>query len=122
MDYETEGREIEGVESENEEVEKNEGVENKVLPLEIKIFCLWNTPTINYNEGIANQSFMVYSNLIVGSHALHSVAKAYVNVVNAISTFVESTPPTNIITNGTILTQYSIKQGIKVFGIKAMLQ
>ena len=29
-----------------------------------------------------------------------------------------STPPTNIITNETILTQYSINQGLKVFGKK----
>ena len=61
---------------------------------------------------------MVWKNIIVGSHSLHSVAKAYVNFVNAISTFVEITPPTNIITNKTILTQYTIKQGHKVFGKK----
>ena len=32
--------------------------------------------------------------------------------------FFKPTPPTNIITNKTILTQYSIKQGLKVFGKK----
>ena len=61
---------------------------------------------------------MGWNNLIVGSNELHSVAKAYVKVVNAIATFVKPTPPTNIITNEIILTQYSIKQGLKVFGKK----
>ena len=51
------------------------------------------------------------NNLIFGSHALHNIAKAYVNVINYITTFVEPNLPTNIITNETILTQYSIKQG-----------
>ena len=58
------------------------------------------------------------NNLIVGSNEIHSVAKAYVNVVNAITSFVKPTPPNNIITNKTILTQYIIKQGLKVFGNK----
>ena len=58
------------------------------------------------------------NNLIVISNELHSVAKAYANVSNAISVFIKPTPPTNIITNETILTQYSIKQGLKVFGNK----
>ena len=58
------------------------------------------------------------NNLIVGSKEIHSVAKAYVNVVNTITYFFKPTPPTNIITNDTILTQYSIKQGLKVFGKK----
>ena len=61
---------------------------------------------------------MGWNNLIVGSNEIHGVAKAYVNVVNAITSFVKPTPPTNIITNETILNQYSIKQGIKVFGKK----
>ena len=61
---------------------------------------------------------MEWNNLIVGSNELHSVAKAYVNIVNAIAFFVKPTPPTNIITNMTILTQYIIKQGLKVFGNK----
>ena len=61
---------------------------------------------------------MVWNNLIVVSNEIHSVAKAYFNVVNAITSFVKPTTPTNIITNETILTQYSIKQGLKVFGKK----
>ena len=55
---------------------------------------------------------MGWSNLIVGYHDLHNVSKAYVNVVNTIATFVEPTTPNNIITKETILTQYSIKQGL----------
>ena len=61
---------------------------------------------------------MGWNNLIVGSNEIHSVAKAYVNVVDSITSFVKPTPPTNIITNETILTQYIIKQGLKVFGKK----
>ena len=57
-------------------------------------------------------------NLIVGSNKIHSVAKSYVNVVKYIANFVKPTPPINIITNETILTQYSIKQEPKVFGKK----
>ena len=58
------------------------------------------------------------NNLLVGSHALHSVAKYYVNVVNDIATFVEPTPLTNIITNETIMTQHIINQGLYVSGKK----
>ena len=58
---------------------------------------------------------MGWSNLIVGSNELHSVAKSYVNAVNNISTFVKPMSPTKIITNENILMQYIIKQGIKVF-------
>ena len=61
---------------------------------------------------------MGWNNLIVGSNEIYSVAKDYVNVVNAITSFVKPTPPTNIITNKTILNQYSIKKGLKVFGNK----
>ena len=61
---------------------------------------------------------MGWNNLIVGSNEIHSVAKAYVNVVNAITSFIKLTPSTNIINNKTILTQYSIKQGLNVFGKK----
>ena len=61
---------------------------------------------------------MIWKNIIVGSNEIHSVAKSYVNVVNAIDYFIKPTPPTNIIINNTILTQYNIKQGIKVFGKK----
>ena len=66
---------------------------------------------------------MVWNNIIIGSNELHSVAKSYVNVVNDIDFFIKPTPPTNIIANETILTQYSIKQVIKVFGkkVKAVL-
>ena len=59
-----------------------------------------------------NQSSMIWTNLIVGDRANRNVAKAYVNAVNAIATFVCPTPSTNIITNYTILTQYSIKPGL----------
>ena len=58
------------------------------------------------------------NNLIVGSNELNIVTKAYVNVFNSIATFFKPTPPTNIITNDTILTQYRINQGIKVIGQK----
>ena len=58
---------------------------------------------------------MGWNNLTVGPNEIHSVAKSYVNVGNAITSFVKPTPTTNIITNKTILTQYSIKQGLEVF-------
>ena len=58
---------------------------------------------------------MVWINLIVVSHALHNVVKAYVNYVTSIATFLKPTPPTNIITNYTILTHCTFKQGLKVF-------
>ena len=61
---------------------------------------------------------MGWNNLIFGSNEIHSVAKDYINVVNAITYFVKSKPPTNIITNETILTQCSINQVLKVFGKK----
>ena len=64
-----------------------------------KGYCLWNHPTIEYNDGKANRFSMGWINLVVGSPALHNVTKYYVNVVNEISTFVEPTPPTNLITN-----------------------
>ena len=61
---------------------------------------------------------MGWKNLIVGSNELHSVEKSYINVVNAITSFVKLTTPTNTTTNETILTQYRTKQGIEVFGNK----
>ena len=61
---------------------------------------------------------MGWNNLIVGSNEIPSVAKADVNVVNAFTSFVKPTPPTNIITNETILTQYRIMQGLNFFGNK----
>ena len=67
---------------------------------------------------------MGWNNLIVSSNTLHIVAKAYFNDVNAIDTFIEPTPPNNIITNETILTHYNIKQGLKFLGkeVKASVQ
>ena len=67
---------------------------------------------------------MGQNNLIASSNEHHSVAKANVNVVNDIITFVEPTPQMNIIINETILMQYSSKQGLSVFGkkVKAELQ
>ena len=47
-----------------------------------------------------------------------SVAKAYVNVVNDIANFFYPNPPTNIITNDTILKKYIINQRLKVFAKK----
>ena len=41
--------------------------------------------------------------------------KTYVNVANAIATFIKPTTPTNIITNDTILMKYVTKQVFKVF-------
>ena len=64
-------------------------------------------PQINYNDGRSNGHSMGCNNLIVGSLALHNVEKIYANVVNYIAIFLP-TPQTNIITNETILTQYSI--------------
>ena len=120
----------EGVDTENEwgETEvvdaENEVVKNGALPPEQKGYWLQNPPTINYNDEIANKRSMVWSNNIFGDHVLHNFVKAYVNVFNAITTFVEPTPPTNIITNETILTQYITKQGIKFIGqkLKASVQ
>ena len=87
--------------------------EIEVLPHEIKGYLLLNTLTINHNNGRSNRWFMGWSNLIVGFHDLRNVAKAYINIVNAIITFVDPTPTTNIITNDTILTKYIIKQLLK---------
>ena len=58
---------------------------------------------------------MGWINLIVGSHALHNSVKAYLNILNDIAIFVEPTPQTNITKSYTILTLYSINQGLKVF-------
>ena len=96
----------------------NEGVEKKFLPPERKGYILRNSPNVNYSDKRATWLSMGWSNLIFGSNEIHSVSKAYVNVVNAITSFVKPIPPTNIITNETILTQYRIKQGLKVFGKK----
>ena len=109
MSNETEERKIEGVDSDTE------GVENKVLPPERKVYILRNPPNVNYSDKRGTQRYMEWNNLIFGSNELHSIERAYVNVVNAISFLFKTTPPTNIITNNTILTQYSIKHGIKLF-------
>ena len=90
-------------------------MENEVLPPEKKGYCLRNPPTINYNDGRDNWRSMHWNKLIVGYHYIHNVTKDYVNVLNAIATFVYPTTSTSIITNETIPTQHSIKQGLKVF-------
>ena len=104
--------ETEGVNSDNEREN------NKVLPPEIKGYIPRNPPNFNYSDKRATRISMGWNNLIFGSNKIHSVAKSYVNVVNTITYSVKPTPTTNIITNETILTQYSIKQGVKVFGKK----
>ena len=108
MDSETEGMDSD-----------NEVVYNEVLTTEIKECILRNPPNVNYSNKISTRRSMGWINLIVGSNELHSVAKSYVNIVNNIATFVKPNPPTNIITNDTILTQYIIKQGLEVFGKKS---
>ena len=110
MDNETEEREIERVDSENEGVDsENEGVDNESPHPYQKGYRLRNTPTINYNYGRSNRRSIEWQNLIVGSHALHSESKAYINVLNAITTFVGPIQSTNINTNDIILTHYSIE-------------
>ena len=112
-------REIEGVDSETEGMDSdNEVVYNEVLTTEIKECILRNPPNVNYSNKISTRRSMGWINLIVGSNELHSVAKAYVNIVNNIATFVKPNPPNNTITNETILTQYIIKKGLKDFGKK----
>ena len=64
---------------------------------------------------------MGWIKMVVGSHTLHNFVKAHVNIVNDIATFFEPTPPTNIITNETILAQYIIKQLLKVLGGKSRI-
>ena len=97
---------------------ENEVVKNEVLHPERKVYRLQNPPTINYNDSRSNLCPVGWRNLVVGYHALHSVSKSYVNVTNDILTFIEPTSPTNIITNYTILIQYSIKKRLKCFGKK----
>ena len=64
---------------------------------------------------------MGWSNPIVGDCALHKFSKTYVNVVNTITTFIELTTPTTIITNDTILTQYSINRDLHYLYTEASL-
>ena len=116
MGNETEEREIEVVESETEGVDSdNKVVKKKVITPERKGYILRNPHNVNYSDKRATRLSMGWNNLIVVSNEIHSVSKAYVNVVNAITYFVKPTPPINIIANETILTQYSINQGIKFF-------
>ena len=77
----------------------NEGVDNKFLPPERKVYILRNPPNVKYSDKRATWLSMGWNNLIVVSNEIHSVAKAYINVVNAITSFVKPTPPKNIITN-----------------------
>ena len=104
--------ETEGVESDNEVVD------NKVLTPERKGYSLRTPSNVNYSDNRDTRISMGCNNLIFGSNELHSVEKSYINVVNSITFFVKPTPPTNIIINETILTQYRIKQGLEVFGKK----
>ena len=57
---------------------------------------------------------MGWNNLIFGPNKVYIISKAYAKIVNTIDNFSNSNPPTNIITNDTIPTQYSINQGLKV--------
>ena len=84
-------------------------MDNKFLAPERNGYSLRNLPNVNYSDKRATRLSMGWNNLVVGSNEIHSVAKSYINVVNAITSFVKPTPPTNIITNETILTQYIIK-------------
>ena len=101
---ETEERETEGVYSETQGVDSNnEGVESEVLTPERKGYRLRNPPNVNYSDKRANRISMGWNNIIVVSNELHSVAKAYINFVNAITSFVRPTSQKNIITNETTL-------------------
>ena len=102
----------------------NEVVDNEVLPTELKGCILSNLPNFNYSNIRSTQRYMGWNNLIFGYNELHSVTKSYVNIANSIDIFVKNNPPTNIITNKTILMQYKSKQGVNVFGNngKAALQ
>ena len=65
---------------------------------------------------------MGWKHLIAGSNELHSVAKSYANIFYAIAAFFKPTPPTNIIANKTILTQYNSKKGLNIFGNRESIQ
>ena len=54
---------------------------------------------------------MGWRNVIVGSRDLHN---SYNNAVKSIAIFVGTTTPVNIITNDTIMAQYTINQGLQV--------
>ena len=94
------------MDSETEVVDSdNEVVDNEFLPPERKWYVRSNPPTFNYSYKRATRISMGWNNLIVGSNEIYIVAKAYINVFNAIIYFVKPTPTTNIIANKTILTQ-----------------
>ena len=92
---------IEGVDDDNSGVEMDsEGVENgggvvvdaNWIPTNRKVYSLCQHPNINYNDERSTWRSMGWINLIMGSRALHNVSKAYANVFNSITTFVEPTP------------------------------
>ena len=93
-------------------------MDKKFLPPERKGYILRNPPNVKYSDKRSTRLSTGWNNLIIGSNEIYSVAKAYVNVVNSITSFVKPKPPTNIIINKTILNQYSIKQELTVFGKK----
>ena len=103
---------------------ENKVVDNNALPPDKNLYHLRNPPTINYNKGRYNWRSVILSNLIDGARSLHNFSKSYANTVNDITIFIEPTTPTNIITNETILIQYSIKQVLNFLGggIKSALQ
>ena len=97
---------------------ENEVVDHKFLPTDQKWYSLRNPPNVNHSDIRSTRRSMEWNNLIVGSNELYSVSKSYSTIVNDIDNFVKPTPPTNIITNETIIIQYIIKQVLKVFGKK----
>ena len=98
------------MDSDTEVIEsENEGVENEVLHPERKRYFLRNLPSVNCSDKLSTWHYMGSKNLIDGFNKLHNDEKSYINVVNAITSSVKPTPPTNIVTNETILTQYIIK-------------
>ena len=66
----------------------NEGVENEVLTPDRKGYSLRKPSHVNYSYKRATQNSLVWNNLIVDFNEIHSVAKYYINVVNAIASFV----------------------------------
>ena len=59
---------------------------------------------------------MGWSIVMVGAQALQSTFESYMNVINAITYFNEPTMALIVIANKNILSQYSINQGIEIFG------
>ena len=95
----------------------NEVVGNEVLPTDRNGIAYGNTQyQLQWQKSHSALHGTEQSNF--GSNELHIVAKAYVNVVNVIDILFKPTPQTNIVTKDTVLTQYRINQGLKVFGIK----